>query len=325
MSSLSPYNRKGNHHSEIKIDSRDKDELISQLKAHIFEIEQNEKNFSKLNNKFTMLQNEFNLLSEEKLRLEYDLQQRSSISHKQLNDLRNDLESLQVSFTEKMTQNKKLYSDYTNMQGILESKNLEINRLRNQMESGESKSRELIYHQKQLEDSNKTILKMTTAMKELENKNERIHAEMNSINQNNQRELRARKEIEKEFDNLEKICKEKEKEARKYLSELEGVTVQKEKIYEDNSKMYSELEKLKNHIYILTEQNQKLTDELDKIGEQDEKIKNHLSRREKINTLVKSNRNNLEASLVNMEENLNNSKRTKSPNYYNQKNRSYEY
>jgi hypothetical protein len=36
---------------------------------------------------------------------------------------------------------------------------------------------------------------------------------------------------------------------------------------------------------------------LNKIAEQDEKIKNHLSRRDKINYLVKNNRSSLENSL----------------------------
>ena len=44
-----------------------------------------------------------------------------------------------------------------------------------------------------------------------------------------------------------------------------------------------------------------MTDELDKICEQDERIKNHLSRREKITHLVRTNRNNLEQSLGNLD------------------------
>ncbi len=53
MSSRSPYKMK-----DIKIDSSDKDILISQLKAQVFELEQNEKNFNALNQKFRAIQNE---------------------------------------------------------------------------------------------------------------------------------------------------------------------------------------------------------------------------------------------------------------------------
>jgi hypothetical protein len=44
---------------DVKIDSSDKDILISQLKAQIFELEQNDKNFQGLNQKFRSLQNEY--------------------------------------------------------------------------------------------------------------------------------------------------------------------------------------------------------------------------------------------------------------------------
>lgn len=55
MSSRSPYKTSG---KDFKIDSSDKDILISQLKAQVFELEQNEKNFNSLNQKFRSLQNE---------------------------------------------------------------------------------------------------------------------------------------------------------------------------------------------------------------------------------------------------------------------------
>ncbi len=43
----------------MKLENNDKDILISQLKAQIFELEQNEKNFQGLNQKFRSLQNEY--------------------------------------------------------------------------------------------------------------------------------------------------------------------------------------------------------------------------------------------------------------------------
>jgi hypothetical protein len=42
----------------MKLDSADKDILISQLKAHIFELEQHEKNYDNLNHKYRSVQNE---------------------------------------------------------------------------------------------------------------------------------------------------------------------------------------------------------------------------------------------------------------------------
>ena len=49
----------------------DKENLISQLKSQIFDLEQNEKNYQLLQNKYKNLSNDFSILNEEKLRLEY--------------------------------------------------------------------------------------------------------------------------------------------------------------------------------------------------------------------------------------------------------------
>ena len=68
----SPY-RKFNTAYSPKIQESEKDLIISQLKAQVFELEQNEKNFNSLSLKVRSLQSEVNLVSEEKLRLEYEI------------------------------------------------------------------------------------------------------------------------------------------------------------------------------------------------------------------------------------------------------------
>ena len=58
MSSPFGRSKENRFNDKVKIDSSDKDILISQLKAQIFELEQNEKNYTVLNQKFRNLQNE---------------------------------------------------------------------------------------------------------------------------------------------------------------------------------------------------------------------------------------------------------------------------
>jgi hypothetical protein len=82
--------------------------LITQLKSHIYEIEQNERNFNKLQHKFITLQNEyyliyffrFGVLIEEKNRLEYDLRNRGE-GVKQINELKQEMEDLNIMLQEK--------------------------------------------------------------------------------------------------------------------------------------------------------------------------------------------------------------------------------
>jgi chromosome segregation ATPase len=114
----------------------------------------------------------------------------------------------------------------------------------------------LNYYQKQLEDSNKTISRMNNTIKELELQADRLHNELEIQTTTNQKEIRLRLEREKLYEDVEGVMKDKEREIKKLLNELDNYTVQKEKLYEDNTKMYNEIDKLKNHIYVLTEQYQ---------------------------------------------------------------------
>lgn len=114
----------------MRLNSPEKDMMISQLKSQIFEFEQNEKNFNGLQSKFRALQNDFDLVSEEKLRLEYELKQRTELLNKQMAELRNDKENLQNNLNEKLALNKKLFNDNNNLFRTLESRNAEIEGLR---------------------------------------------------------------------------------------------------------------------------------------------------------------------------------------------------
>jgi chromosome segregation ATPase len=108
--------------------------LISQLKAHIFELEQHEKDYDNLNQKFRSIQNECSLLSEEKLRLEYELKQRTECLNKQILDLRTELENMQLNFNDKLVINKKLYNENNNLLKSLDLKSLENHDLKERLD-----------------------------------------------------------------------------------------------------------------------------------------------------------------------------------------------
>ena len=109
----------------VNTDCKEKDLLISQLHAHIFELEHQEKDYELLNQKFRQLQNEYSLLNESKLRLEYQLKQKDDAYNKRICDLRGENENLQIGFNEKMSVNKKLYCDNDRLGKDLDMKNAE--------------------------------------------------------------------------------------------------------------------------------------------------------------------------------------------------------
>lgn len=57
---------------------------------------------------------------------------------------------------------------------------------------------------------------------------------------------------------MEKNIRDKERELKSYIDELNHQRYTNDKLIEDNEKLFNELEKLKNHILLLTEQNSKV-------------------------------------------------------------------
>jgi chromosome segregation ATPase len=140
-----------------------------------------------------------------------------------------------------MEMNQNLQYENTNLIGKLRTKEDSLN-----------------YQSNQLDESNRAILRLTNIVSELEKKNEKLQSELDKSNYSNNKQFKSRKELEKAYEDLENILNDKDMETKRYLKELDNLTVQKEKLFEDNAKMYNDIEKLKDQIYILNEQNTKV-------------------------------------------------------------------
>ena len=89
--------------------------MISQLKTKIFDLEQNNKNYENLQNKFKILQNENSLLVQDKLRLEYQLKQKGDSATKTITELQNEIDHIKSQLKDKMILNKNLYNENENV------------------------------------------------------------------------------------------------------------------------------------------------------------------------------------------------------------------
>jgi chromosome segregation ATPase len=335
----SPY-RKMNVCYSPKLQENEKDLIISQLKAQVFELEQNEKNFNSLNLKVRALQSEINVVSEEKLRLEYELKQRVETTDKQILDLRQTVENLQLELSDKIQVNKKLFSDNNNFYRLVEARNAEINdikddrnriidenselrerlsqyesaqihdknnisSLRNQidilsrdldksnenlaelndvlkntqnektslavkLEESKREVSNLNAHIKRKEDSlsfaSKNIDELNETLQAYKNKNfdlekklSQISSEMNLVNSSLSNEKNARVLAEKTNSQLEVLLSEKDKENRRLFSDNTELKNQGDRCNIENKLLVNEIEKFKNHIFILTEQNQEVS------------------------------------------------------------------
>ena len=88
MSTLSPQTYL------TKMQSDPKDSIINQLKTQIFDLEQNQQNYDLLQTKYKSLSNDLSILNEEKIRLEYELKQKTETTNKIISDLNTEVENL---------------------------------------------------------------------------------------------------------------------------------------------------------------------------------------------------------------------------------------
>ena len=98
---------------------------ISQLKSQLIQLEEDDKAYNELLQKYRQLQNEYQLINEAKLHLEYELKQKNETTNKILNDLKCQNVDLTNELNEKNTIYKKLYADNTNLFRNLEDRKKE--------------------------------------------------------------------------------------------------------------------------------------------------------------------------------------------------------
>ena len=109
------------------------DDEIAQLKSDLFERQQNEKDYCALESKFRQLQNDLQLLSEEKLRLEYELRKTENETNKSIPTFQCENLNLRKEIDEKNLLNKKLYKDNNNLFHALEGKTCDNQNLKSQI------------------------------------------------------------------------------------------------------------------------------------------------------------------------------------------------
>ena len=106
--------------------SKEKDMLISQLKAHIFELELREKDYNILNERFIQLQHDIAQLNDCKLQLECEKKLKDEKFNKSICELQGENENLQINFNEKLNSNKNIFSENNALGKEIELKDAEI-------------------------------------------------------------------------------------------------------------------------------------------------------------------------------------------------------
>ena len=119
------YNSSPTYEMNNNADNNAKSLKISQLKSQLVQLEEEDKAYNDLLQKYRQLQNEYQLINEAKLHLEYEIRQKKETTNKILSDLKAQNMDLTNELNEKENIYKKLYADNTNLLRNLEDRKKE--------------------------------------------------------------------------------------------------------------------------------------------------------------------------------------------------------
>ena len=371
---------------DICQEGKEKDILISQLKARIFELELHEKDYDVLNERYNQMKNEFATLNECKNQLECEKKLRDEEFNKYLSELQSDNENLQIGFNDKLSNNKNLFSQNNILGKQIELKDSEIcdltaklNDLENQLNRNEDDRNNLqkiitgindinksqSFKITQLLEDNKTLNQICqdqeqnlkigeqerdnlagnidNGIKNIQDMNSQIRAKVTNINdlqnqlnklnsvnmqyQNNIKDCERQLDcLKNENDNLKNnimkensirsdenqknnqlssILNDREHEINRLNKEIENINIMQQNATNTNNILQDENAKLRMHIMNLTQQNQNLINEIHNVIEDDEKMQAILNRKDRITSLLMSNRSTIDQSLNNLDEFIN--------------------
>ena len=266
---LSPY-RRDNY--DVKIENKEKDILISQLKAHIFEMQQREKDFDNLKEQFCQLQNENTCLNDNKIRIECELKEKEDCYNKQISDLTCDNDNLKINLNEKISLCEKLYEDIETLSKNISIKDCEIENLNNKLND--------LYCQNDILKVNKC--EMEKAIRELNEIKSKQKLENSKLIEDNKK---LSKICQEQSRNL-KVNEEEKNQLIKNLDEsslnLNNVKVKLQKNQDNFNYLKSKFDDLKNINSNLQNTLLNYERKINSFQNENENLKSNLNREKKI-------------------------------------------
>jgi chromosome segregation ATPase len=378
--------------------SKEKDILISQLKAHIFELELREKDFNILKERYRNLENEVACLNESKLNLECEKKMKEEKYNNNINGLVGENETLQMKYNEKLSCNKNLYSENNCLGKEIELKeaqicemNTKLNNLMTSINVNEAERNNLkkivsglndIKCQNnvklcQLREDNQTLKAIIqdqdkslnlgdrqkiSLMNDLDVKNCQIQnlnneiqkkiCEENKLQNDFSRTTCANLELKEDAKNCEcqlnnlkcendnlknNLCQERiiddathkkniqlnsilhdrEEKVTILSHDLEAINMLRTQAGNKNCLLKDENDKLRKHILVLSDLNQNLNNEIENVICEDQKMRTVLNRKDRINSVLTSNRCRIDKSLNSLDGYINGEKGCYSPKCFN--------
>lgn len=156
------------YYDPAQVESDQKDLIISQLKAELFELRQNEKDYDELRSKLNNLEHRYNLLQEEKILNEREFKARHETNVKTIGNLKIDIDTLRQELNAVNREIDDLRVENQNVNDVINAKSGEIAR-----------------HKAEIADVYDHNNKLSLEKKELDGLNQRLRADNRDHNREN--------------------------------------------------------------------------------------------------------------------------------------------
>jgi chromosome segregation ATPase len=150
------------------------------------------------------------------------------------------------------------------------------------------------YFQQQLNNSNIAINKMVNMINDLENYYKNLQGQYEECSQKHKIYENKKFNNDKIYQELMNGIKKKESDINDNITELDSISSKREQLYNYNTILYNDLDRLQNHIYELVEQNKKLSEKIQKYQQIEEIINNYIRFKNKINDKINNEQNFIE-------------------------------
>ncbi|KAM3131368.1 hypothetical protein pb186bvf_016550 [Paramecium bursaria] len=246
--------------TEKSLDSDQKDYIISQLKAELYEYHQQQPDFGGLNNQLNILELKYAQVQEELVKLEKEGRQRSEGDLKQISQLRSEIDLLRSELHAQQYQNHQAITDQNQLKDIVAIKQIELDKLK-----------------KDIKELWQSLLKFQDQRKELEKEIKQINEDQIQSVQENEQQQREYEEIIQNIRSLDKKIKDAEYDqlkAEKYQQTIKRTqdnlnkeVKQKQEILQQQQQKLAIIEDQVNQLQQL---HQQLKDKVQNLGEENQ-------------------------------------------------------
>jgi chromosome segregation ATPase len=195
---MSAYNR---YFSPSQVESDQKDLLISQIKAEIFELKQNERDYLDLASQLRSIEHRYNLLQEEKLRAESDFKGRNDINFKTIANLKTDIDTLKSNIAEANIEYQELKAENQAIKDIAEQRDINIKKLKHEVGDSLEQNDNLNQQRRTLESE---LLSLKEEKRRLNAKIDNAAGNLDEVNYKNAELEKITKELDYDKSTLER-------------------------------------------------------------------------------------------------------------------------